>query len=85
MLARRDPHILATLAIRGGGATLGERDEGDVLEAVWLAFRTEFRRRWRSWPAIDLLVNIVGAVVLVAAATGRRTESAIGGPHGAVP
>jgi ABC-type lipoprotein release transport system permease subunit len=43
---------------------------------VRLAFRAEWRRRWRSWLAIAVLISVVGAVVLAAAAAGRRTESA---------
>jgi hypothetical protein len=39
-------------------------------------FRAEFRRRWRSWLAIALLVSVVGGIVLAAAAAGRRTENA---------
>ncbi len=46
------------------------------MDAVWLAFRVELRRRWRSWLVIALLVSIVGGFVLAAAAAGRRTESA---------
>jgi hypothetical protein len=46
------------------------------LGAVGLAFRTELRRRWRSWLAISLLISIVGGLVLAAVAAGRRTESA---------
>ncbi len=43
---------------------------------VRLAFRAEWRRRWRSWLAIAVLISVVGGVVLAAAAAGRRTESA---------
>ena len=46
------------------------------MEAVWLVFRAEVRRRWRSWLAIALLIGLVGGFVLAAAAAGRRTESA---------
>jgi len=46
------------------------------LEAVWLAFRAESRRRWRSWLAIAILISVVGGFVLAAAAAGRRTETA---------
>ena len=43
---------------------------------VWLAFRAELRRRWRSWLAIALLISVVGGLVLGAAAAGRRTQAA---------
>ena len=46
------------------------------MDAVWLVFRAEVRRRWRSWLAIALLISLVGGFVLAAAAAGRRTESA---------
>ncbi len=46
------------------------------MEAVWLAFRVELRRRWRSWLAIAVLISVVGGFALAAAAAGRRTESA---------
>jgi hypothetical protein len=46
------------------------------LGAVRLAFRAEFRRRWRSWLAIALLISVVGGFVLAATAAGRRTDSA---------
>ncbi len=44
--------------------------------AVWLVFRTEFRRRWRSWLVLVVLIAVVGGLVLGAAAAGRRTASA---------
>ncbi len=47
-----------------------------ALGAVWLVFRAELRRRWRSWLAVALLVAIVGGFVLAATAAGRRTDSA---------
>jgi hypothetical protein len=46
------------------------------LGAVRLAFRAQFRDRWRSWLTIAILISVVGGVVLAAAAAGRRTESA---------
>ena len=49
------------------------------MEAVWLAFRAELRRRWRSWLAIAVLVAVIGGVVLATAAAGRRTESTFPG------
>ena len=47
-----------------------------ALGGIWLVFRAELRRRWRSWLAIAVLISIVGGFVLAAAAAGRRTESA---------
>jgi hypothetical protein len=44
--------------------------------AVTLVLRAGFRRRWRSWLAIALLISVVGGLVLAAAAAGRRTEFA---------
>ncbi len=44
--------------------------------AVRLVFIAGFRRRWRSWLAIALLITVVGGLVLAAAAAGRRTENA---------
>src|SRR5580698_883593 len=51
-------------------------NRGGFLEAVWLAFRAELRRRWRSWLAIALLISVVGGFVLAATAAGRRTQNA---------
>jgi hypothetical protein len=44
--------------------------------ALGLVFRARFRRRWRSWLAVALLISVVAGIVLAAAAAGRRTESA---------
>jgi len=44
--------------------------------AVRLVFQAGFRRRWRSWLAIALLISVVGGLVLAATAAGRRTENA---------
>ncbi|MGO9856757.1 MAG: hypothetical protein ACLPYY_17155, partial [Acidimicrobiales bacterium] len=44
--------------------------------AVSLVFRAGFRRRWRSWLAVALLISVVGGLVLAAVAAGRRTENA---------
>ncbi len=43
---------------------------------VALVFRSEMRRRWRSWLALVLLTALVGGVALAATAAGRRTASA---------
>ena len=44
--------------------------------AVGLVFRTELRRRWRSWMAVAVLISLAGGLVMAAVAAGRRTESA---------
>ena len=44
--------------------------------AVWLVFGSEFRRRWRSWLVLAVLIAVVGGLVLAAAAAGRRTATA---------
>lgn len=44
--------------------------------AVWLVFGAEFRRRWRSWLILSVLIALVGGLVLAADATGRRTANA---------
>jgi ABC-type lipoprotein release transport system permease subunit len=46
------------------------------LAAVWLVFGAEFRRRWRSWLLLVVLVAVVGGLVLSAAVAGRRTATA---------
>lgn len=42
---------------------------------AWV-FRTEVRRRWRSWLALSVLIAVVGGLAMGAAAAGRRTASA---------
>ncbi len=44
--------------------------------AVLLVFRSELRRRWRSWLVLVVLIAAVGGLALGAAAAGRRTASA---------
>jgi hypothetical protein len=46
------------------------------LGAVFLVFRTELRRRWRSWLILVVLIAVVGGLALAAVAAGRRTASA---------
>jgi len=41
-----------------------------------LVFGTEFRRRWRSWLILVVLIAVVAGLVLAAAAAGRRTATA---------
>ena len=47
--------------------------------AVSFVFRTELRRRWRSWVILATLIGLAGGFVLAAVAAGRRTESAFPG------
>ena len=44
--------------------------------AVLLVFRSEFRRRWKSWMILVVLIAVVGGLVLASVAAGRRTASA---------
>ena len=46
------------------------------MESIGLVFGTEFRRRWRSWLILVVLIAVVGGLVLAAAAAGRRTATA---------
>jgi len=46
------------------------------LDAVWLVFLGELRRRWRSWLVLSLLISLVGGLVLAATVAGRRTDTA---------
>src|ERR1700677_4035587 len=41
-----------------------------------MVFRSELRRRWRSWVVLVVLVAVVGGLALAAVAAGRRTASA---------
>ena len=43
---------------------------------LWLWFRSELRRRWRSWAALALLVGLAGGVVIGSVAGARRTATA---------
>ena len=47
-----------------------------MVGAVVLVFRTELRRRWRSWLVLVVLIAVVGGLALAAVAAGRRTASA---------
>jgi len=44
--------------------------------AIWVFLRAEFRRRWRAWLSLALIVGVVTGVVVTAAAGARRTGSA---------
>jgi len=46
------------------------------LGTVGLLFRSELRRRWRSWLALVALVSVAGGFVIGAASAGRRTGAA---------
>jgi hypothetical protein len=46
------------------------------VDALGLIFRSELRRRWRSWLALTLLIAVVGGVVMASAGAGRRTAAA---------
>jgi len=46
------------------------------LGAVGLVFGAEFRRRWRSWLTLVVLIAVAGGLVLAASAAGRRTATA---------
>lgn len=43
---------------------------------VWMFFRAELRRRWRSWLVLALLSGLVGGLVTAVAAGARRTDAA---------
>jgi ABC-type lipoprotein release transport system permease subunit len=50
---------------------------GEVfVSTVLVIFRSELRRRWRSWVILVVLVAVVGGLALAAVAAGRRTASA---------
>jgi hypothetical protein len=44
--------------------------------AVWLVFGAKFRRHWRSWLLLSVLIAMASGFVLASAAAGRRTDSA---------
>lgn len=46
------------------------------MRAVQLVLAAQFRRQWRQWLALSLLIALVSGFVLAAAAAGRRTASA---------
>src|SRR6266566_4792411 len=49
---------------------------GGTMRAVWLVLAAEFRRRWRSWLLLGLLIAVASGFVLASTAAGRRTDSA---------
>ena len=44
--------------------------------AIWLFLRAEFRRRWRAWLSLALIVGVFAGGVMTAAAGALRTGSA---------
>jgi ABC-type lipoprotein release transport system permease subunit len=46
------------------------------MRAVWLVLVAGFRRQWRSWMLLGLLIAVVSGFVLASTAAGRRTDSA---------
>jgi ABC-type antimicrobial peptide transport system permease subunit len=46
------------------------------MTTVWLALRSDVRRRWPALLALALLLGLIGGVVLTAAAGARRTDTA---------
>jgi hypothetical protein len=46
------------------------------MTAVWMFFRAELRRRWRSWLVLALVAGLVGGLVTAVAAGARRTDAA---------
>jgi hypothetical protein len=66
---------LATLVIRPCEEILKQNyTEDGALVAVSFVFRTELRRRWRSWLILAIFIGIAGGFVLAAAAAGRRSR-----------
>ncbi len=73
MLPRTLPEVLPSLEAEVRCVTLAVEV---MLAAVMLVFRAEFRRRWRSWLILVVLIAVVGGLALAAVAAGRRTASA---------
>jgi ABC-type lipoprotein release transport system permease subunit len=46
------------------------------MRAVWLVLVAGFRRQWRSWVLLGLLVAVASGFVLASTAAGQRTDSA---------
>lgn len=47
------------------------------MRAVTVVMRNQFRQQWRPWLALTLLIALVSGFTMAAAATARRTESAV--------
>ena len=50
---------------------------GDRMWAVWLRVRAGLRQDWRGPVVLALITGLMGAVVLVALAGARRTDTAV--------
>src|SRR6202050_3778044 len=50
------------------------------MTAVWMFFRAELRRRWRSWLVLALVAGLVGGLVTAVAAGARRPRAPFPGP-----
>ena len=46
------------------------------MRAVWLILAAGFRRQWKSWLLLSVLIAVASGFVLASAAAGRRTDSA---------
>ena len=46
------------------------------MRAVWLVLVAGFRRQWRSWVLLGLLIAVASGFVLASTAAGRRTDAA---------
>ena len=46
------------------------------MRAVWLVLAAGFRRQWRSWVLLGLLIAVASGFVLASTAAGRRTDAA---------
>ena len=46
------------------------------MRAVWVVLVAGFRRQWRSWVLLGLLIAVASGFVLAAAAAGKRTDAA---------
>jgi hypothetical protein len=46
------------------------------MRAVWVVLVAGFRRQWRSWLLLSLLIAVASGFVLASTAAGRRTDSA---------
>jgi hypothetical protein len=46
------------------------------MRAVWLILAAGFRRQWKSWLLLTVLIAVASGFVLASTAAGRRTDSA---------
>jgi hypothetical protein len=47
-----------------------------MMRAVWLILAAGFRRQWKSWLLLTVLIAVASGFVLASTAAGRRTDSA---------